>query len=102
MPVTIKVPTALRQFVNGSSEQQIEARTVGQALAQLTTTHQELRSHLYRNADELRNFINVYLNDDDVRHLKGLDSVVVEGDVITIVPSIAGGHAIGPNLDVSE
>jgi MoaD family protein len=91
MPVTIKVPTALRQFANGSSEQVVQAQTVGQALDQLTSTHHELRSHLYRNGDELRNFINVYLNDEDVRHLQGLHSVVAEGDVITIVPSIAGG-----------
>ncbi len=91
MPITITIPTALRQFSDQCSELELEARTVGQALVQLTTAHPELRHHLYRNGNELRNFINVYVNDEDVRHLQGLDSPVKEGDVITIVPSIAGG-----------
>ena len=91
MPVTITIPTALRQFANEHSELRVDAKTVGQALAQLTSAHRELRQHLYRNGDELRNFINVYVNDEDIRHLQRLETPVKEGDVVTIVPSIAGG-----------
>ncbi len=91
MRVTIKIPTALRQFTDGHSESQLEARTVAQALAQLTITYPELRPHLYRDGNELRNFINVYLNTEDIRHQQRLDTPVKEGDVVTIVPSIAGG-----------
>jgi MoaD family protein len=91
MRVTIKIPTALRQFTDGHSESQLEARTVAQALAQLTSTYPELRPHLYRDGSELRNFINVYLNTEDIRHQQRLDTPVKDGDVVTIVPSIAGG-----------
>ncbi len=96
MPVTITIPTALRQFANEHSELQVDARTVGQALAQLTSAHRELRQHLYRNGNELRNFINVYVNDEDIRHLQRLETAVKEGDVVTIVPSIAGGAVTEP------
>jgi len=96
MPITITIPTALRQFSDQCSKLELQARTVGQALAQLTTVHHELRHHLYRDGNELRNFINVYVNDEDVRHLQGLDSPLKEGDVITIVPSIAGGAITEP------
>jgi molybdopterin synthase sulfur carrier subunit len=91
MPVTIKIPAALRQFTEGHSESQLEARTVGQALAQLTCTYADLRPHLYRDENELRNFINVYVNDEDIRHQHRLDTPVNDGDIVTIVPSIAGG-----------
>jgi MoaD family protein len=92
MPVRIKIPTALRQFAADTSELDSTATTVSEALAQLTDAHHELRTQLYRNGNELRNFINVYLNDEDIRHLQGLDSAVKDGDVVTIVPSIAGGQ----------
>jgi len=82
---------ALRQFTDGHSESQLEASSVAQALAQLTSTYPELRPHLYRDGNELRNFINVYLNDEDIRHQRRLDTPVKDGDVLTIVPSIAGG-----------
>jgi molybdopterin converting factor small subunit len=73
--------------------------TVGQALAQLTLEHSELTPHLYRNESELRNFINVYLNDEDIRHLQGLNSPIKDKDVISLVPSIAGG-AFNSDADI--
>ena len=91
MPATIKIPTALRQFTNGQLQFETVSTTVGQALAQLTIEHNELTPHLYRNESELRNFINVYLNDEDIRHLQGLNSPIKDKDVISLVPSIAGG-----------
>ena len=91
MPVTIAIPTPLRQFAAGQSEIQVEARTAGEALDQLTSTHAELRRHLFNDQNTLRNFVNVYVNDEDIRHTDGPNTPVKEGDMILIVPSIAGG-----------
>jgi adenylyltransferase/sulfurtransferase len=91
MPVTITIPTPLRQFAAGQSEIQVEATTAGQALDQLTSTHTELRKHLFNDQNTLRNFVNVYVNDEDIRHTDGPNTPVKEGDMILIVPSIAGG-----------
>src|SRR5436190_5415716 len=94
MPVTIAIPTPLRQFAGGQSEIQVNAATAGEALDQLTTTHSELRRHLFNDQNTLRNFVNVYVNDEDIRHLSGRDTPVKDGDAILIVPSIAGGSAV--------
>ena len=91
MPVTIAVPGALRQFAGYLSELQVDAATVGEALNQLTSTYPELRHHLYIDERTLRNFINVYLNDEDIRHLQGFETPAKDSDLVTIVPSIAGG-----------
>jgi molybdopterin/thiamine biosynthesis adenylyltransferase/rhodanese-related sulfurtransferase/molybdopterin converting factor small subunit len=94
MPVTITIPTPLRQFAAGQSEIQVEARTAGEALDQLTSVYAELRRHLFNDQNALRNFVNVYVNDEDIRHTSGPDTPVKEGDTILIVPSIAGGSAV--------
>jgi len=94
MPVTIAIPTPLRQFAAGQSEIQVEARTAGEALDQLTSRHVELRKHLFNDQNALRNFVNVYVNDEDIRHTDGPNTPVKEGDTILIVPSIAGGSAV--------
>src|SRR6266403_1701806 len=94
MPVTINIPTPLRQFAAGQSEIQVEATTAGEALDQLTSTHAELRKHLFNDQNTLRNFVNVYVNDEDIRHTDGPNTPVKEGDSILIVPSIAGGSAV--------
>jgi sulfur-carrier protein adenylyltransferase/sulfurtransferase len=103
MPVTIAIPTPLRQFAGGQSEIQVEARTAGEALNQLTSTHSELRRHLFNDQSKLRNFVNVYVNDEDIRHASGPDTPVKEGDTILIVPSIAGGSTVlEPARDAGE
>jgi len=91
MAVTISIPTALRQYAGGSSEIEVEATTAGEALERLTTTHAGLRQHLYNEQGALRNFVNVYVNDEDVRHARGMATPVKDGDAILIVPAIAGG-----------
>src|ERR1051325_7123788 len=93
MPVTISIPTALRQYAGGSSELKVEATTAGEALERRTETHAELRKHLYNDQNTLRNFVNVYVNDEDIRHSDGPQTPVKDGDTIMIVPSIAGGVA---------
>lgn len=94
MPVTITIPTPLRQYAGGQAEIQVNARTAGEALDQLTTAHGELRRHLFNDRNALRNFVNVYVNDEDIRHASGPDTPVKDGDTILIVPSIAGGAAV--------
>ena len=91
MSVTITIPTALRQFAGGKSQFEVEAATAGEALNQLSTEFTELKRHLYDDRDKLRSFVNVYVNDEDIRFLKNLDTPVKEGDEISIVPAIAGG-----------
>jgi adenylyltransferase/sulfurtransferase len=94
MPVTIIIPTALRQHAGGNSELEVEAGTAGEALERLVSTHTELRKHLYNDQNRLRNFVNVYLNDEDIRHANGPDTPVKDGDTLMLVPSIAGGATI--------
>src|SRR5919205_431262 len=91
MPVTITIPAPLRQFAGGQSQIVVEAKTAGEALDQLTSTHSALRRHLYNDQNALRNFVNVYVNDEDIRYGSRLETPVREGDTVTIVPSIAGG-----------
>lgn len=91
MPVTITIPTALRQFTGGSSRIEVEATTAGEALDRLTVVHAELRKHLYNDQQALRSFVNVYVNDEDIRHQSGVETPLKDGDTMMIVPSIAGG-----------
>ncbi len=92
MAVTIVIPTPLRQFAGGSSEIEVEAATAGEALEKLTATHVDLKKHLYNDGGNLRNFVNVYVGDEDIRDLQGLETAVRPGGEILIVPSIAGGN----------
>lgn len=92
MAVTIIIPTPLRQFAGGQSEIQVEAATAGEALEKLTAAHADLKKHLYNEQNSLRSFVNVYVGDEDIRHLDGAGTAVKDGDTIMIVPSIAGGN----------
>jgi sulfur-carrier protein adenylyltransferase/sulfurtransferase len=93
MAVTVFIPTALRPFAGDRAEVSVEAATVGEALEKVTGEHAELRRHLYGEQNALRNFVNVYVNDDDIRHAQRLDTPVKDGDTISIIPAIAGGAA---------
>src|SRR5437588_231004 len=93
MAVTVFIPTALRQFAGDRAEISVEARTVGEALDKVTGEHAELRKHLYGDGGALRNFVNVYVNDEDIRATERLETPVKNGDTISIVPAIAGGAA---------
>ncbi|MDT4969191.1 MAG: sulfur-carrier protein adenylyltransferase/sulfurtransferase [Acidobacteriota bacterium] len=98
MSVTIIIPTALRQYAGGDSEFQAEAATAGEALEHLTSQNAELRKHLYNEQDRLRNFVTIYLNDEDIRQSSGTDTPVKDGDVLMIVPAIAGGASTTEHL----
>ena len=88
---TIHIPTPLRTYTGGEAEIMVSGDTVGAALQDLTTQHEQLRQHLYSDKGELRAFVNVYLGSDDVRHLNGDDTPLQEDSQLRIVPSIAGG-----------
>ncbi|HZA15088.1 MAG TPA: molybdopterin-synthase adenylyltransferase MoeB, partial [Myxococcaceae bacterium] len=87
----IYIPTPLRPYAGRADAVDVEASTVGEALSRLVEQHPDLRRHLYADDGRLRAFVNVYLNDEDVRYLQKEATAVKEGDSISIVPSIAGG-----------
>ena len=91
MAVRVSIPTALRQFADGNSSLSVEAGTVGEALQALAARYPDLGKQLMLDG-ALRNFVNVYLNDDDVRYLQDMQTPVGERDEISIIPAIAGGH----------
>jgi len=87
----IHIPTPLRQYAGKQAAVDVKAATIGEALSSLVTNHPDLRRHLYNDDGKLRAFVNVYLNDEDVRYLQKDATAVSDGDSISIVPSIAGG-----------
>jgi adenylyltransferase/sulfurtransferase len=88
---TVKIPAPLRSFAGGSTEVAVEGSTVGGVVRELVARFPALGRHLYASGGELRNFVTVYLNDEDIRYLRRSESPVKEGDVISIVPALAGG-----------
>jgi molybdopterin converting factor small subunit len=87
----IHIPTPLRQYVGKLADVEVSGSSVGDAMSDLVAKHPDLRRHLYNDDGKLRAFVNVYLNDEDVRYLQKEATAVKEGDSISIVPSIAGG-----------
>jgi molybdopterin converting factor small subunit len=92
MPIKILIPTPLRAYTNKLDTVEVQAATVGDAISALTTQFSDLRKHLYNDEGRLRSFVNVYLNDEDIRFLKKDQTELSDGDTISIVPSIAGGR----------
>jgi adenylyltransferase/sulfurtransferase len=90
----ILVPTPLRQYAGKQSTVDVQAATVGEALSSLTSAYPDLRKHLYNDEGKLRAFVNLYLNDEDIRYLQQDQTTVNEGDTLSIVPSIAGGRGV--------
>ena len=87
----IHIPTPLRQYVGKQSTVDVNAATVGEAMQALVAQHPDVRRHLYTEEGKLRAFVNLYVNDEDVRYLQKEATAITEGDNISIVPSIAGG-----------
>jgi len=92
MAISIHIPTPLRPFCDQQDVVSIErAGTVQSVFNDLTDTYTGLKKHLYDDKGDLRKFVNIYLNEEDIRYQDGPSSAVKDGDVISIVPSIAGG-----------
>jgi sulfur-carrier protein len=88
---TVKIPPVLRPQTDGETEVETPGATVGEVLRSLAEAHPGTRSQLFSDADELNRYVNVYLNDEDVRVLDGLDTTVSDSDTVVILPAMAGG-----------
>ena len=91
MPVLVRIPTPLRTLTKGSAEVQVEGKTVGDIVESLQGQFPGMRERLVDETGELRRFINVYVNEEDIRFLDGITTALKEGDHVSIVPAIAGG-----------
>jgi adenylyltransferase/sulfurtransferase len=90
--MTIFIPTPLRPYAGGLDTVEVDAATLAEALDALTRANPELRKHLFTGEGKLRAFVNLYLNDEDVRYLPEKEATAVSAtDTISIIPSIAGG-----------
>ena len=92
MAVTLRIPTPLRTFTGGADEIKVEGATVGAAIAALEAAHPGIRERVLSEEGKVLRFVNIFLNDDDIRFLDGLESPVKDGDSISVVPAIAGGR----------
>ena len=91
MGVVIEIPSALKQYVNDQDEVEVSGSSVEEAIGALVAEYTELKVNLFDENGKIRSFINIYLNDGDIRYADGLKSEVQDGDFIQIVPSVAGG-----------
>jgi molybdopterin synthase sulfur carrier subunit len=90
MPI-VRIPTPLRQYASGLDAVEAPGSTVGDVLRKLAESHPDLRERVFEESGEVRRFLNVYLNDEDVRYLDDLNTAVAENDEVSIIPNVAGG-----------
>jgi molybdopterin synthase sulfur carrier subunit len=88
---TVRIPTQLRNLAGGSSEVKVDGATVGAVLDDLERAHPGFRERLFDDEGKLRRFVNVFVAEEDVRFLEGLDTAVADGQTVSIVPAVAGG-----------
>jgi len=91
MAVTVRIPTQLRELSAGAAELSIEGGTVSEVLQQLEVAHPGFAERLYDEQGQLRRFVNVFVADEDIRFLQGLDTPTAGGTTVSIVPAVAGG-----------
>ena len=89
--IRVRVPTPLRPMTGGKSEIEMEGQTVAQLIENLGAAHPGLKERLYDEKGEVRRFINIYVNEEDIRFLTGTDTPLKDGDEVSIIPAIAGG-----------
>src|SRR5260370_5532211 len=102
MSVNVRIPTQLRELTGGAAEVDVEGATVAKVLKQLEATHPGFAARLYDEKGQLRRFVNVFVADEDIRFLQGLDTPVAEGHVVSIVPAVAGGQRFRPPAVVTS
>lgn len=91
MAIIVCIPTQLRSLTEGAREVSVDGSTVGQVLANLEAAHPGFSASLFDDSDQLHRFINLFLGDEEVRFLGGLDTAVADGQTLTIMPAVAGG-----------
>ncbi len=89
---SLRIPTPLRTYAEGQSEISLQGSTVGEVMDGLVTRYPALRPHLFNGDGQLRPFVNLFLNENNVRDLQGLATPLTEGDRLILIPSIAGGR----------
>ena len=92
MAVTVSIPTALRQYAGGNGSIKLASGPIGQLLANLVEQHPLLGKQLYSEQGQLRSFVNIYVGDEDIRYLQGVETQVPDGETVSIIPAIAGGN----------
>jgi molybdopterin synthase sulfur carrier subunit len=90
--IKVRIPTPLRPLTRGQGEVEAKGASVAEVLANLDSMHPGLKQRLYDEQGELRRFVNIYVNEEDIRFLKGKETALKEGDEVSIVPAIAGGR----------
>ena len=93
MAVEVRIPTVFRKFTDGSAVAEVQPGTVGDLISQLGERYPGFREQVITESGELHRYINVYVNDEDARYLDKLDTPVGDGDVVSLLPSVAGGSA---------
>jgi len=91
MSINVRIPTPLRKLTDGADEVSVEGANIGELIDNLEAAHPGLKARLCDDAGEIRRFVNVYVNDEDVRFLDGRGTALKDGDEVSIVPAIAGG-----------
>lgn len=91
MTALVRIPTVLRPAMGGDTSVAVEGDTVGEILDRLTASHPNVKGQLLNDDGTLHRFLNVYVNDDDVRYLGGINAPITNGDEITLLPAVAGG-----------
>jgi molybdopterin converting factor small subunit len=91
MSVTVRIPTTLRPLSGGNSTVSVEGATLGEVLANLEPAHPGFKARLFDHNGGLRRFVNLFVADDDVRYLQGLETPVPAGETVSIIPAVAGG-----------
>lgn len=92
MTVSVRIPTPLRSATSGASEVSVDAKTVREMVADLERKHPGIRERICEESGEIRRFVNVFVGDEDIRFLQGLDTPIPDGTQVSIIPAVAGGR----------
>ena len=91
MSVTVRIPTPLRKLTQNEPEVEVSGNNIESLIDNLDTNYPGIKARIYDEADNIRRFVNIYLNDEDIRFLEGKSTAVNDGDEVSIIPAIAGG-----------
>ena len=98
MSIFIEIPSALKQYVNDHDQVEVFGNSIEEAINNLCKQYKEIKQNLYDENGNIRSFINIYLNDHDIRYANGMSSTLKNGDTIQIVPAVAGGYSTKNSL----
>ena len=91
MPVAVRIPTVFRKYTSGESQVQVDPGTIGDLIGQLDNRYPGFKRQVLTDDGSLHRFVNVYVNDEDIRYIERLDTEATEGDTVALLPSVAGG-----------